>query len=69
MVNIENDVITWHNEDLVFSRIRLDDVVVVEEYKNSSGPWFDDRLITLIRKDGKWVEISWYADNIEQLTQ
>jgi hypothetical protein len=68
MINIENDAITWHNVDLVFAKIKLDEIVVVGEYTNSSSPWFDDWFISLIRKDGIWVDISWYADNIEEST-
>lgn len=46
----------------------LSDTVVVGEYTNSDGPWFDDWFLVLVMKDGSWYSISRYAKNIEAAT-
>jgi len=68
-ITLDADKVIWHNEDLVFLQINLNEVVVIGEYTNSNGPWFDDWFITFITKDYKWHSIPWYARNIEELTQ
>lgn len=69
IIAIEGDKIIWHNTDLVFATFNLSNIVVIGEYTNSNGPWFDDWFITFVTKDGKWFSIPWYADNIDELTK
>jgi hypothetical protein len=69
IITIEGEMVVWHNIDLVFATFNLSDVVVIGEHTNSNGPWFDDWFINFVTKDGKWFSISWYADNIDELTK
>ena len=68
-VTVEGDKVIWHNEDLVFSKFNLSDIIVIGENTNSNGPWFDDWFLTFVTKDGNWFNIPWYADNIDELTK
>lgn len=69
IITIDHKKVTWHNEDLVFASFDLQDVVIIGETTNSNGPWFDDWFLTFVMKDGSWINISWYAENIEELTK
>lgn len=68
-VTVEGDKVIWHNEDLVFATFNLSDIIVIGEKTNSNGPWFDDWFLTFVTKDGNWLDIPWYADNIDELTK
>jgi hypothetical protein len=68
-ITLEGSTVLWHNNDLVFSKIDLNDIIVIGEYTNSNGPWFEDWFITFVKKDGKWSSIPWYANNIEALLE
>jgi hypothetical protein len=68
-VSLKGDKVIWHNHDLVILILDLSDVVVIGEYINSNGPWFDDWFITFVTRDGKWVSIPLYAHNIDELLE
>jgi hypothetical protein len=68
-VSLEEEKVIWHNADLVFSTFDLNKVVVIGEYTNSNGPWFDDWFITFVLYDGSWQSIPWYVTNIDKLTK
>jgi hypothetical protein len=68
-VTLEENWIIWHNTDLVFLQLDLNDVVVIGEYTNSNGPWFEDWFITFVTKDNKWSSIPIYANNIKELLE
>lgn len=68
-VEINGDSVLWHNEDVVFLQFEISHVVVIGEYTNSNGPWFDDWYITFVLKNGQWKSIPQYAGNIEQLME
>jgi hypothetical protein len=69
VVSIIGDKILWHNEDIVFAAMNLSDIAITGEYTNDSGPWFDDWFITLVGKNGEWINIPWYANGIDELTK
>ena len=66
-VHISNNILCWDYRDKNILRVHIDDVLVIGEYTNSSGPWFDDWFLTFVTKDGQWQSIPMYADNINQL--
>jgi hypothetical protein len=67
IVTIEGKIVTWHYQELVISKFDLDDVVVIGEYTNSDGPWFDDWFMAFVFKNLEWQHISFYATNIDGL--
>lgn len=69
IVSIIGDKILWHNEDIVFAAMNLSDIAIIGEHTNNSGPWFDDWFITLVGKNGQWINISWYANGVDELTK
>jgi hypothetical protein len=48
-------------------QFNLSDIIVIGEFTNSDGPWFDDWYFTFVTKDSKWYNIPQYAGNIEEL--
>jgi hypothetical protein len=68
VVTIDGDTVIWHNTDVVFATFNLSEIAVIGEHTNSNGPWFDDWFITFVTKEGKWLSIPWYAENIDELT-
>jgi hypothetical protein len=67
IVTIEDNIVTWCNQELVVSKFDLDDVVVIGECTNSDGPWFDDWFIAFVLKNSEWQFIPFYASNIDEL--
>jgi len=68
-ITLEGMKVIWHNDDIVFTSFDLSEIAIIGEHTNSNGPWFDDWFIDFVKKDGSWSSISWYADNIEELTE
>jgi hypothetical protein len=68
-VQVIDSKIVWTYQDQTISEINLDDVVVIGEYTNSDGPWFDDWFLVFVTRDGHWKHIPWYAENIIELTK
>jgi hypothetical protein len=66
-VQIIDRKIVWSHKDKTISEIDLDEIVIIGEYTNSEGPWFDDWFLVFVTKDGLWKHIPWYADNIQEL--
>lgn len=66
-IELNGDSVLWHNEDVVFLQFNMSDIVVIGEYTNSNGPWFDDWYMTFVLRDGQWKSIPQYAGNIDQL--
>lgn len=66
---IEDDKVTWRNDDRVFASFNLSEIVVIGEFTNSNGQFYDDWFLTFIKQDGSWIYVSWYAENIEGLEQ
>lgn len=69
IVRLEGDKIFWDYDNKNILQIGPNDIVVIGEYTNSDGPYFDDWFIAFVTKDGQWQSIPWYADNIDELTQ
>jgi hypothetical protein len=69
IVELNGDLVLWHNEDVVFLQFHISDIVVIGEYTNSNGPWFDDWYLTVVLKNGEWKSVPQYAGNIDQLTE
>jgi len=69
IVRLQGDIVFWDNENKNILKIDINDVVVIGEYTNADGPYFDDWFLTFITKNGQWQSIPWYADNIDKLTQ
>ncbi|RYE59022.1 MAG: hypothetical protein EOP48_02180 [Sphingobacteriales bacterium] len=63
------DTIEWHNQSEILLSFDINQVLVVGEYTNSSGPWFDDWFLVFVTRDGNWFEISCYCENIDDVTQ
>lgn len=69
IIELNGDVVLWHNEDVVFLQFRISDIAVIGEYTNSNGPWFDDWYLTFVFKSGEWKSVPVYAGNIDQLIE
>ena len=68
MVRLQGERVFWDYDNKNIFQIDINDIVVIGEYTNSDGPYFDDWFITFVTKDGQWQSIPWYADNIDELT-
>lgn len=66
-VSIKDDKVVWSTDDLVLAEVYIREIVVIGEYTNSNGPWFDDWFVTFVSANGEWSSISVYAANIEDL--
>lgn len=69
IIELNGDLVLWHNEDVVFLQFHISDIVVIGEYTNSNGPWFDDWYLTFVLKSGEWKSVPVYAGNIDQLIE
>jgi hypothetical protein len=69
IVRLQGDMVFWDYDNKNILQLNVSDIVVIGEYTNSDGPYFDDWFITFVTKDGQWQSIPWYADNIDELTQ
>lgn len=69
IVRLKGNKVFWDYDNKNILQIDLNDIVVIGEYTNSDGPYFDDWFITFITMDGQCQSIPWYADNIDELTQ
>jgi hypothetical protein len=67
-VQVIDDKIIWSYHDETVSQTDLNEIVIIGEYTNSDGPWFDDWFLVFVTKDGHWRHIPWYAENIDELT-
>lgn len=68
-VRLQGDKVFWDYGNKTILQINLNDIVVIGEYTNSDGPYFDDWFLTFVTKDGQWQNIPLYADNIDELTE
>lgn len=68
-IELNDDSVLWRNEDVVFLQFDIADIVVIGEYTNSNGPWFDDWYMTFVLKNGQWKSIPQYAGNIDRLIE
>ena len=66
-ISIQDEKVVWSTDDLVLAEIYFKEIVVIGEYTNSNGPWFDDWFVTFVSANGEWSSISVYAANIEDL--
>jgi hypothetical protein len=67
-VRIVENKIYWDYFNKTILEIDVNNIVVIGEYTNTNGPWFDDWFITFVTKDGNWQSIPWYVENRDQLT-
>ena len=67
IVRVQDDKIFWEYDNKVILEIDVRHIVVIGEYTNSDGPYFDDWFLTFVTKDGQWQSIPWYADNRDEL--
>ena len=63
-VSIQDGIIYWDYENEHVLSFHLDDVVIIGEYTNSDGPYFDDWFLVFLLKDNKEYSISMYAGNV-----
>ncbi len=68
IVHLQDEKIFWNYNDESILQIDFNDIVVIGEFTNSDGPYFDDWFLTFVTKDGHWKSIPWYADNIDEMT-
>jgi hypothetical protein len=68
-VRIQDGKIFWDVDNKNILELDINEVVVVGEYSNSDGPYFDDLFLTFVTKEQQWHSIPWYADNINEVTQ
>jgi len=68
IVRLQDEKIFWDYDNKNVLQININDIVVIGEYTNSDGPYFDDWFLTFVTKDGQWQSIPWYADDIDRLT-
>jgi len=66
-IRIDNDKIFWDYNDKNIFEVATKDIIVIGEYTNADGPYFDDWFITFVTKDRQWQSIPLYADNREFL--
>jgi hypothetical protein len=69
IVSVKDDKLFWDLNDKNILEVGINDIVVIGEYTNAEGPFFDDWFLTFVTRDGQWHSVSWYAENIEQVTQ
>lgn len=69
VVHLQDDIIYWDYDNKNILQINFNDIIVIGEYTNTDGPYFDDWFLTFVTKDGQWQSIPWYADNIDELTE
>ena len=69
IVRLTGDKVFWDFDNKNIFEVDINDIVVIGEYTNSDGPYFDDWFLTLVTKDGQWHSIPLYADNIDEVTQ
>ncbi len=69
IIRLQGDDIFWDYDKKNILQLDLNNVVIIAEYTNSDGPYFDDWFLTFVTKDGQWQSIPRYADNIDMLTQ
>lgn len=67
-IRIEENAICWSIENKDIARVQIDDIVIIGEYTNSDGPYFDDWFWVFVTKDSQWQSIPWYSANIDELT-
>jgi hypothetical protein len=69
IIRLQGAIIFWNygNKDLV--EINTNDILVIGEYTNPDGPYFDDWFLIFVTQNGQWHSIPWYADNMNLLTQ
>jgi len=56
-VRLQDDQIFWDYDNKNILEIDINEIVVIGEYTNSDGPYFDDWFLTLVTKDGQWQSI------------
>ncbi len=67
-VRLQDEKIFWDYDNKNVLQIDITDIIVIGEYTNSDGPYFDDWFLTFVTKDGHWQSIPWYAEDIDALT-
>ena len=67
IVRLQDDTVFWDYDNKTIVQLDLNSVVVIGEYTNSDGPYFDDWFLTFVTKDGQWQSIPLYADNMDEL--
>ncbi|HEV8506057.1 MAG TPA: hypothetical protein VGQ53_11675 [Chitinophagaceae bacterium] len=68
-VRIQNDKVFWDSNDKNILQIAISEIVVIGEYTNSDGPFFDDWFLAFVTRDEHLQSIPMYAENIDELTQ
>jgi hypothetical protein len=53
IVRLQGDKIFWGYENKNILQIDINDIIVIGEYTNSDGPYFDDWFLTFVTRDGK----------------
>src|SRR5688500_7999659 len=66
---IRNNKICWDFNNQNYAEVDSDKIVVIGEFTNSDGPYLDDWFIAFVTSDGYWQSISWYSENIEEVTK
>lgn len=69
VTGVRGEQIFWRDNNENILEMDINDIVIIGEYTNSDGPYFDDWFLVFVTFDGLWKRISWYAENIEQVTQ
>jgi hypothetical protein len=69
IIHLHDDKIFWDYDNRNILRIDISDIVIIGEYTNPDGPYFDDWFLTFVTKDGRWQSIPYYAANVDELIQ
>jgi len=67
-VLVNGDIVEWYYQNELAVSFDLNDVIVVGEYTDASGPRFDDWFLVFVTRND-WWRISFFASHIEELTQ
>jgi hypothetical protein len=66
-IRIDNNVFYWDYKDENILQVDIGEILIIGEYTNSDGPWFEDWFLTFVTKDGQWQSVPMYADKINDL--
>jgi hypothetical protein len=56
-LSLEGDSIRLHTSGQLVWEVPVDEVRVIGEYTNQSGPWGDDWFVLFVGRDGNWFEV------------
>lgn len=66
-VLLVGDAIEFSRHGELVGRVEVADLLAVGELSTPHGPYADDLLVVLVRRDGSWLELPFEADGLDEL--